>query len=113
MTKQTGRFLALGLAILGPALTSCKTIEAGVKAVMPTSTVAGANPGEGSPNANVAACSAERLTVANAVEAYFALEGKVPTSEAVLVPKYLSRESTSIDVDAAGNVVGAPGSGCA
>lgn len=40
------------------------------------------------------------------------LVGTNPTSEADLVPNYMRTESASMDLDAAGNVVAAPGSGC-
>lgn len=63
-------------------------------------------------DASASTCSAERYLVEQAVEAYIVLEGTPPTSEAALIPNYLRRESASMDVDSAGNVVAAPGSGC-
>jgi len=67
---------------------------------------------DGVQDASTSSCSAERRLVEQAVEAYFILEGSNPTSEALLVPNYLRTESVSMDLDAAGNVVAAPGSGC-
>ena len=57
-------------------------------------------------------CLAERNIVENAVEAYYALNGKNPTSEAELVPMFLRAESATMDLDPSGNVVAAPGSNC-
>ena len=40
------------------------------------------------------------------------LEGSLPTSEAVMVPDYLRIQSVYFDIDAKGNLVPAPNSGC-
>jgi len=58
-------------------------------------------------------CVTERSMMLQQVEAYTILEGMVPVSEAAMVPNYLRAESVYFDIDAAGNVVAAPGSGCA
>lgn len=58
-------------------------------------------------------CGAERNMMNVAVEAYTILMGAPPVSEAAMVPDYLRAESVYMDIDAAGNVVAAPGSGCA
>lgn len=63
-------------------------------------------------DASMSSCAAERHLVEKAVEAYYILEGAAPTDESQLVPNYLRKESAAMDVDAAGNVVAAPGSGC-
>lgn len=67
---------------------------------------------DGVDDAATSSCAAERHSVEQAVEAYYVLEGHNPTSEADLVPNYMRTESASMDLDAAGNVVAAPGSGC-
>ena len=67
---------------------------------------------DGVDNAAMSSCAAERHSVEQAVEAYYVLEGAFPESEADLVPNYMRSESASMDIDAAGNVVAAPGSGC-
>lgn len=67
---------------------------------------------DGVEDAATSSCAAERHSVEQAVEAYYVLEGTNPTSEADLVPNYMRTESASMDLDAAGNVVAAPGSGC-
>ncbi|MCE9622759.1 MAG: hypothetical protein K8R99_10470 [Actinomycetia bacterium] len=67
---------------------------------------------EGVKDAATNSCAAERHLVEQAVEAYYILEGANPTAESLLVPNYLRTESASMDLDAAGNVVAAPGSGC-
>ena len=58
-------------------------------------------------------CVTERDMLAQQVEAYTILEGKVPVTEAEMVPNYLRTESIFFDLDASGNIVAAPGSGCA
>ncbi len=58
-------------------------------------------------------CVTERDMMRQQVEAYTILTGAPPINEAALVPNYLRAESTLMDLDAAGNVVAAPGSGCA
>ena len=63
-------------------------------------------------HAGTSSCAVERHLVEQAVEAYFILEGSNPASESLLVPNYLRTESASMDLDANGNVVAAPGSGC-
>ncbi|MEQ1874251.1 MAG: hypothetical protein ABL953_11040 [Ilumatobacteraceae bacterium] len=67
---------------------------------------------DGVEKAATSSCTAERHSVEQAVEAYYVLEGAFPTSEADLVPNYMRAESVSMDLDTAGNVVAAPGSGC-
>lgn len=67
---------------------------------------------DGVDDAEKSSCAAERHLVEQAIEAYFILEGSSPTAEALLVPNYLRKESATMDLDAAGNVVAAPGSGC-
>lgn len=62
--------------------------------------------------ASVAQCNAERDMLDNAIEAYLILEGSLPTSEATMVPDYLRIESVYFDLDAQGNLVPAPNSGC-
>jgi hypothetical protein len=62
---------------------------------------------------NSAQCFADRKEVEAALEAYTMLERKPPVNEAALVPDYLLAESQLMDIDANGNVVAAPGSGCA
>ena len=61
-----------------------------------------------------AACEADRKTMEIAVEAYWAMTGVGPASEADLVAEQLLRhESSSFDLDAAGNVVPATTAICA
>jgi len=67
---------------------------------------------DGVKDAATSSCSAERHLVEQAVEAYYILEGSNPTAESQLVPNYLRTESAAMDIDAAGNVIAAPGSGC-
>lgn len=67
---------------------------------------------DGVEDAATSSCAAERHSVEQAVEAYYVLEGTNPTLESDLVPNYMRTESASMDLDAAGNVVAAPGSGC-
>ena len=57
-------------------------------------------------------CVTERDMMEKAVEAYTLLTGASPVNEAAMVPDYLRAESIYMDLDAAGNVVAAPGSGC-
>lgn len=86
-----------------------------VLAVVSGSISAGCVPKEGVDGVDDAAtssCAAERHLIEQAVEAYYILEGSNPTAEALLVPNYLRKESPTMDLDAAGNVVAAPGSGC-
>ena len=66
------------------------------------------------PVANQTVCDIERTTLATALDAYVAITGSAPTSEADLVTEGLLRtEVQSYDVDATGAVVPAPGSTCA
>ena len=58
-------------------------------------------------------CVTERDMMRQQVEAYTILTGAAPINEAALVPNYLRTEYVYMDLDAAGNVVAAPGSGCA
>ena len=76
---------------------------------------AGCVPKEGAQNiqdAGKKSCLAERNIMENAVEAYYALNGQNPTVEADLVPMFLRAESSTMDLDSAGNIVAAPGSNC-
>jgi hypothetical protein len=59
-----------------------------------------------------AACHEARANVERAVEAYDLLEGSMPANESAMVPNYLLTESPLMDIDALGNVIPAPGSGC-
>ncbi len=63
-------------------------------------------------NATSAQCYAERNMLEQAIEAYQILEGSLPPSEAAMVPDYLRIESVYLDIDANGNVIPAPNSGC-
>ena len=63
-------------------------------------------------SATSAQCYAERNMLEQAIEAYLILEGSPPASEAAMVPDYLRIESVYLDIDAKGNVVPAPNSGC-
>ena len=63
-------------------------------------------------NATSAQCYAERNMLEQAIEAYQILEGSLPASEAAMVPAYLRIESVYLDIDAKGNVIPAPNSGC-
>ena len=58
-------------------------------------------------------CVTERDMMRQQVEAYTILMGAPPINEAAMVPDYLRSESIYMDIDAAGNVVAAPDSGCA
>ncbi len=59
------------------------------------------------------ACDTDRQTLELALEAFEALTGAAPTAEADLVTQGLLREeSARYDLDPAGAVVPAPGSGC-
>jgi len=63
-------------------------------------------------DADAAACTLERRTIARAIETYELLIGRPPDTEADLVPDWLTEESALFDlVD--GAVVPAPGSPCA
>ena len=66
----------------------------------------------GNVSATAAQCNAERSMVEQSVETYTILEGATPVSEAAMVPDYLRIESPYMDIDAAGNVIAAPGGGC-
>ncbi len=63
-------------------------------------------------NATAVQCVTERDMMRQQVEAYTILNGSPPINEAALVPNFLRSESIYMDIDAAGNVVAAPGSGC-
>jgi hypothetical protein len=63
-------------------------------------------------NASAVQCQTERNTMEEAVANYKLLERKNPANEAALVPGYLITQSKLMDLDAAGNVIAAPGSGC-
>jgi hypothetical protein len=63
--------------------------------------------------AGAAGCDATRQTVEVAVEAYLALNGEPPATQADLVDAQLLREAApSFEIDATGTVVPAPGSPC-
>ena len=57
-------------------------------------------------------CVTERDMMRQQVEAYTTLTGALPVSEAAMVPDWLRAESTLMDIDATGNIIAAPGSGC-
>ena len=57
-------------------------------------------------------CNDARRTLQQAIDNYEILEGHLPRSEAALVPGYLVMQSPLMDIDAEGNVIPAPGSGC-
>lgn len=63
-------------------------------------------------SASAMQCQNDRATMEDAVANYKLLERKAPRSEAALVPAYLLAPSALMDLDASGNVVAAPGSGC-
>jgi hypothetical protein len=61
-----------------------------------------------------AACETDRRTLEIAVEAYWAMTGVAPASEAELVSQQILRtEIQGFDLDAAGNIVAAPAAICA
>jgi len=104
---MTGRLrVLLAVALAAFAVSGCKAIEEGTKAISDT-TVAGDN----SPNANNVACGAERQEVELAVESFTILRGHVPT-ELELVPDFLRTESTLLDIAPDGTVIPSPGSPC-
>lgn len=90
------------------ALSGCpsQTVQDGAKAASKEP----AAPGD--INATDAQCRAERQLVEDAVETYTLLQGAPPVDEAALVPDWLRAQSVFMDLDAQGNVVPAPGSGC-
>lgn len=58
-------------------------------------------------------CPVERRNVEQAIEYYYIIVGGTgPVTEADLVPDFMRTESATMDIDADGNVVAAPGSGC-
>ena len=82
-------------------------------AVLPACTMAEAKTGAQDINsATHVQCVSDRTTLSEAVANYKLLERKMPRNEAALVPGYLLTQSTLYDLDAQGNVVPAPGSGC-
>jgi len=104
MTRPVRVLLAVSFAAF--AVSGCKAVEEGAKAISDT-TVAGDN----SPNANSVACGAERHEVELAVESFTLLRGHVPT-EVELVPDFLRSESKLMDIAVDGTVVAAPGAPC-
>ncbi|MFN6121571.1 MAG: hypothetical protein ACK5CE_18330 [Actinomycetes bacterium] len=65
------------------------------------------------PVANGVACDTDRQTFQLAIEAFTAMTGAPPAAEADLVTQGLLREeSARYDLDPAGAIVPAPGSGC-
>jgi hypothetical protein len=88
------------LTVLSVAgLAACGTVEAkqGTQAIV---------------KASALACDSARTEMQRAVDAYTMLEQKPPANEQTLVPGYLLAPSQLMDLDAQGNVVAAPGSGC-
>jgi hypothetical protein len=67
---------------------------------------------QGVAQASDMACVQARTDLQKALEAYDILNGGMPPNEAALVPDYLREESQLMDMDAQGNVISAPGSGC-
>ena len=63
-------------------------------------------------NATQMQCNDARRALEQAVENFELLEGKLPRSEAALVPGYLVTQSPYMDLDEESHVVPAPGSGC-
>lgn len=57
-------------------------------------------------------CSDERRMLQTAIESYSILENKTPVTEAEMVPDYLHADSPYFNIDAAGQIVPAPGSTC-
>ena len=95
---MVGAACAAGEAIEETAGSVAEQIEDGVEAV---------------PVANQAVCDIERTTLATAVDAYVAITGAAPMSEADLVTEGILRtEVQAYDVDASGAIVPAPGSTC-
>ena len=93
-----GASCAAGEAIEQTAGSVADQIEDGVAAV---------------PVANQTVCDIERTTLATALDAYVAITGAAPMSEADLVTEGLLRtEVQAYDVDATGAIVPAPGSTC-
>ena len=58
-------------------------------------------------------CATERDMMEKALEAYTLLQGAPPVNEAAMVPDWIRGESVLMDLDAAGQVIAAPNSGCA
>jgi hypothetical protein len=67
---------------------------------------------QGVAQASDMACVQARADLQKALEAYDILNGGMPVDEAALVPDYLREPSKLMDMDAQGNVIPAPGSGC-
>jgi hypothetical protein len=86
-------------AVAALSLSGCpsKTVQEGAKAV---------------PKATQAQCQVERDIMQKAVEAYTLLKGQPPKDEASMVPDWLIDQSAYYDLDAKGNVVPHPGTGC-
>ncbi|MFZ4812504.1 MAG: hypothetical protein ACOYL9_14285 [Ilumatobacteraceae bacterium] len=57
-------------------------------------------------------CTTDRSTIQTAMDAYFALEGSTPTESQLLESGLIRSVFKTWDIDAAGNVVPAPGSPC-
>lgn len=104
-TRLTATLLAATACLLMSGCPS-QTVKDGAKAA------AAPTPGDTSLNATTSQCEAERDMMQTAVDAYEILNSAKPTSEAAMVPDWLRAESPYMDLDAAGNVVAAPGSGC-
>ena len=105
MTRRVAALLATTACLLMSGCPS-QTVKDGAKAA------AAPTPGATALNATTAQCAAERGMMQTAVDAYEVLNGAKPASEAAMVPDWLRAESPYMDLDAAGNVVAAPGSGC-
>ncbi len=96
MTRSIGSLILVGAALTFPACRAVE-VESGTKGIAQASEMQ---------------CHDARRSLEQAVENFDLLEGHMPRSEAALVPKYLVTESSLMDLDAKGNVVAAPGSGC-
>jgi len=99
MTRRHGAPLLLGVVAALGSLAACRPVDAetGTNAIG---------------QATELQCNDARRTLQQAIDNYEILEGHLPRSEAALVPGYLVMQSTLMDIDADGNVVAAPGSGC-
>jgi hypothetical protein len=93
-TRRTTRVLAVAvLAMAVPALSACLPPDAGDSL------------GDTFGQADTVACDDQLRTLELAVESYRALEGRLPTSEADLVPRYLVSETPDFDIAADAEVV--------
>jgi len=99
MTRRRVAALTLGTVAAIGSVTACRPVDAetGTNAI---------------DQATELQCNDARRTLQQAIDNYEILEGHLPRSEAALVPGYLVMQSPLMDIDADGNVVPAPGSGC-